>query len=910
MPNTLIRASAGAGKTFQLSNRYLDIVFDDDPVETILAATFTRKAAGEILDRILQRFAEAALEPKKRTELRRFIDLPPRIREVSHRENAVAEEPDDNRQAAALQRRLAEIARNLYRLRIGTLDSFFNKIATSFSLELGLPPGWTIMEDTEYARCLAAAIRQVLRESQRNDARNLMNLLQQGEQGRNVSHGLFQLAEDLLPLARETDADAWQNEALMRTLLDEKELEALFRRLAVAPVPKNEKGKENGHFLNARKALLDNVTQGHWDKLLTSGLAKTVLTAKDETELIYQRLPLEGELLEVSRQLGEHARGIRLNKLAGQTQATRRLLDLILAAYDDILLRQRGYRFGDISNRLGHRAGDLDLASLAHRMDAETRHLLLDEFQDTSLLQWDVMKRFASEAATAPGGSFFCVGDVKQAIYAWRGGVAGIFETVCSQIPGIEEIRLNSSYRCSPVVIAGVNLVFEHLAENAALTEHGEAVKVWHRRFESHHAEKAALPGYVVLETCDMPKLPEGEGLPPNDDAENDGDDETAAAPDDPMLLHTIRRIRELHENHPGKTIGVLVARNKKIGPIIAGLRQEGIEASEEGGNPLTDSAAVEQVLSALTLADHPGDRVARFHLGHGPLAERLGLTEYRRGNCGNSIPAVDASSLLRREMLDLGFVAVVESLVAALAPACNPREFERLEKLLELARRYEETASGVRTRPFVDLVRRTRVESPSAAKIRIMTIHKSKGLEFDIVVLPDLENPLVKKTPKVIVSRSSQAGPVDFVVRYVDADIQKLLPREYRDAFARRIQGEVEEALSLLYVAMTRAIHSLVMIVKPDGDPDAASFAGILRSGFKPEKTPKSASILFEEGDENWFQTLSPVETQEKATEEKLAPVKLDCRLKSAQSETRRNLPRKTPSGMEGLLPAKERER
>jgi len=71
--NVVIRASAGTGKTFQLSNRFLALAAADEPFDAILATTFTRKAAGEILDRVLLRLAEAALDEKKRTELGRFV---------------------------------------------------------------------------------------------------------------------------------------------------------------------------------------------------------------------------------------------------------------------------------------------------------------------------------------------------------------------------------------------------------------------------------------------------------------------------------------------------------------------------------------------------------------------------------------------------------------------------------------------------------------------------------------------------------------------------------------------------------------------------------------------------------------------------------------------------------------------
>jgi ATP-dependent helicase/nuclease subunit A len=120
--HVMIRASAGTGKTYQLSNRYLGLVASGVPPEAILASTFTRKAAGEILDRVLVRLADAALN------------------EVACRDLADALGDMSLKPARALDV-LAHLVKQLHRLRISTLDSVFAQMATSFSLELGLPPG-------------------------------------------------------------------------------------------------------------------------------------------------------------------------------------------------------------------------------------------------------------------------------------------------------------------------------------------------------------------------------------------------------------------------------------------------------------------------------------------------------------------------------------------------------------------------------------------------------------------------------------------------------------------------------------------------------------------------------------------------------------------------------------------------
>ncbi|MEC8240703.1 MAG: UvrD-helicase domain-containing protein, partial [Planctomycetota bacterium] len=126
-PNTIIRASAGTGKTFQLSNRYLKLLVDGVNPESILASTFTRKASGEILDRIIQRLARAANSSTESQSLAGELGL----------------ETLPQSQARPL---LVRLLHRLHLLQISTLDSHFSKLARRHCLELGLSPQWSIVQ--------------------------------------------------------------------------------------------------------------------------------------------------------------------------------------------------------------------------------------------------------------------------------------------------------------------------------------------------------------------------------------------------------------------------------------------------------------------------------------------------------------------------------------------------------------------------------------------------------------------------------------------------------------------------------------------------------------------------------------------------------------------------------------------
>ena len=146
MRNEVIRASAGTGKTFALSNRYLVLLASGVECQSILATTFTRKGAGEILDRIVQRLSNAALSDQAAEELSKELDF------VISRSRAADV--------------LLGLLKNLHRLEISTLDSFFNRVAKVFSLELGLPPTWDVVEEQQIEVLRDAAVQNVLLNDQ------------------------------------------------------------------------------------------------------------------------------------------------------------------------------------------------------------------------------------------------------------------------------------------------------------------------------------------------------------------------------------------------------------------------------------------------------------------------------------------------------------------------------------------------------------------------------------------------------------------------------------------------------------------------------------------------------------------------------------------------------------------------
>ena len=223
-------------------------------------------------------------------------------------------------------------------------------------------------------------------------------------------------------------------------------------------------------------------------------------------------------------------------------------------------------------------------------------------------MQWRVLQPFAQRcvsvnkhATTLPprssgsiesttntnGPSFFCVGDAKQAIYGWRGGSAEILEAIDQELHlGDEAVTpLTTSYRSSPPVIDAVNTIFTGFHRHGNLGEYGPVVENWCQSFPLHTTAHGEMAGYVCLQTCP---------------AAEKADESTT------RLGYAAAYVKQLVDVCPGRSIGVLARRNQVVTQLIFELRNLGIPASEESGNPLTDSAAVQTILSTLNFADHP----------------------------------------------------------------------------------------------------------------------------------------------------------------------------------------------------------------------------------------------------------------------------------------------------------------
>ncbi len=882
----MIRASAGTGKTHQLTTRYLRLLRQGEAPDEILASTFTRKAAGEILGRILLRLAEAVADPAKLDELR----------EALH---------DGDLSQDDCLTLLVNTTRRLHRLRISTLDSFFAQLGGSFALEIGLPPGWRIADEHEDSQIKAQAIESMLDEEDPRDLLTLVHKLTLGETTRSLDREIRDKVTSLYAIYRDSSQEAWHR-VPRPAMLPAAELDAAIETLRTVPLPAH-KTWETSHAKD-----LGQAEAGDWDAFINHGIAAKVAAG----ETTYSRKPIDVAVAAAYRTLLDHAAAVQLNRLANQTEATYELLSKFHVHYQRLKSLSRTLRFDDVTWQLAERIGpgllrpqthptnsSGSLAErLAFRLDAQLRHLLLDEFQDTSLSQWAVLSPFADRiTASKDGQSFFCVGDTKQAIYGWRGGVAEIFNAVTQKLPKIHQRPLDTSWRSSPIIMQAVNRVVTHLDKHKNLEDLHRIVTTWQKQFNEHHSapKKQQVNGYVCLQAARVA-------------AEDDDDKQEYVT-----LRYAAEQVVHLRSSAPGFSIGVLVLRNRAVRRLIYELRELGVEASEEGGSSLDDSAAVQLIRSLLQLADHPGDRVASFHVAHSPLADLLHLPGDRKRRMEKATldspqdQTPEASAVenltrdLRRRLMDYGYGATVYELASQLAPACNRRELRRLEKLIGLAYQYDDMATS-RPQDFVNYLDAAKVRDPIAADVRVMTIHQAKGLEFDIVVLADLEDRLLGQREDLVVGRPAPTEPIDRICRRCSKNVQRLLPVSWQKAFRDQDEQDLSESLCVLYVAVTRAIHALHMIVSPSEKNERSlhkDYAGLLRAALTDGARFEPEAIGFELGDRNWHRNpgVSHPRSEGDAARSREALPALTVQLAKPIPRRWRGLQQTSPSALEG---------
>ncbi|MEX2471384.1 MAG: UvrD-helicase domain-containing protein [Gemmatimonadota bacterium] len=861
LPRELVLASAGSGKTYHLSSRIIELLAMGAPPGEILASTFTRKAAGEILDRVLLRLAEGAADADKARELGRDA-------------HASLSDP------SACRSLLSRLVEDLHQMNVGTLDAFFIRVARSFFQELGLAPGWTIADEPMEDRLRTEAVHAALADVDRAEFAEVLRMVNRGGASRNVHDDLVKKVDDLVRIRRQLDphaVDPWSPDFGVTEQLTPEELASragsLADRLRALDVPVTKKGTPVVRWVGARDGGAKDIAALDWGAVLGKGIGAKLL----EDEDAYCGHPITEDYDEVYQDAMELVRIDLAAHLRRETEALGRLAELLETAFENAQRRLGAYRFEDVTHLLGGPDGAGGRDDLHYRLDQQVRHILLDEFQDTSLEQWQALSPLADELLSGhlDERAGVIVADPKQSIYGWRGARPELVHQVGRRY-ALAGDTMPKSWRSSAVVLDFVADVFRDLPANTVLSELDVGTRVASEWMDDFTELEPAwdLPGHVSIH------------LAPADDGTG------AIQPN--LLRRAAEVVRDLHEEMPGRSIGVLVRQNKVLGHLINELQALGVRASGEGGTPLTDTPPVNALLSLLRLADHPSSGAALYHVARSPLGEVVGLHDHRDEAAASSV-----ADQVRRRLVTDGYGPTLGAWVRAIAPRCDEREVRRLLQLVGLGHRWDERPT-LRPSDFTRFVARESVEDPSSAPVRVMTIHRSKGLEFDVVVLPELYCGLTGRAKGVTPARDRDTGRVMKVYPSVKKALLPLFPEVHR-AVDELQAADLRDGLSLLYVALTRARYALHLVIPPEGGK-AKHGAALIRDALGLEDASVDGSgLLWERGDARWFEQLpDEAEHPEPAPSEALTAAAGPL-LRPTASGPGRNLARRSPSSLEG---------
>ncbi|MCG3123960.1 MAG: RecBCD enzyme subunit RecB [Phycisphaerales bacterium] len=833
-----ILASAGTGKTYRLTGELLGLLLGGCPAESLFAATFTRTAAAEILERVLRRLCDAATSAKGLDELRRALGRP----------DLTAEQC---RSCAAT------VGRSLDRLAVWTLDAFLVRAATAFSVEIGLAPGWRVVEDDEDAAMRRAAVARVLREAGMPVILPLLRMLKKSEGERSVHESIFSVVNSLHDVHVQAIDGAWNTVAPCGEPVEEQALAALLDQFAAAKGPPTRSGPPNKVWTKAILKAAELARASEWDKFLDSTLVSSV-----SLKGIFNGAGAPEELLLLCRKLAAHARAAVVELLRNQNTAAVELVKRFDSAYGELKRSLGSVRFDDLPRLLGGRSAERIRDELYYRLDARIEHVLLDEFQDTSVAQFRVVEPMIAELISdeTRRRSFFYVGDAKQSLFGWRHAEPTLLGHLQKRWPHIQVEPLATSFRSSPPIIAAVNTVFSGLARCPCLQDDAgrAAAREFSELFHEHSCDRsvAGNPGRVLVR--EFPEVDE---------------DETSDTTPDDRCEFVADRIAEIARRSPHASIGVLLRTKNWVPRLLMSIQHRGFDAAEEGGSPLVQSPAVAAVVSLLHLADHPGDRMAAFHVATTALG---GLVRLDRRVDPDAVAAV--SRHVRDDLARRGAGAVVGDWARWLAPVCSELDRTRLSQAVEIAETYGARGSAS-VRGLIEMIELARRSAGTPARIRVMTIHAAKGLEFDAVIAPELDGRVPSRPPEVLYERDDLLGPIT----RVSLNASKAVCSAggiIAEMATRRLQREIREALCLLYVTMTRPRRYLEMIVRPQNSGESFRLSRVVCAALRmadqaqgqeaadDEPADREGRLLYVSGDDDWDRGIKaePVSVKEKA--------------------------------------------
>jgi ATP-dependent helicase/nuclease subunit A len=853
-----VSANAGTGKTEVLIKRVLRLLIAGSKPECILCLTYTKTAAAEMQNRLLEDLGRWATAPddKLREELRALMRRAPG--------------EDDIRTARRLFARVLEARGGL---KIHTIHGFCERLLQRFPLEAQVTPHFKVLDERGQAEIRRQAFDATIaraageRDSTLGNALAKVIALTSEDQFRKVVDTVLGKCAELaammayhdgrsdwtevegLALKRLLSVEADQEEALIAELaavLTDAEIDALMQ--ALVPHAETADDERLKSSLAAAKDVAGEVRaslfriifctdkgeprQRFCSKALKDAVP-ALCAALEEARDRFVALDLKLAHLRVA----EASAAVLAFADAIQADYKRRKRAEAVLDYDDLII---------MTSNLLSRA---DAAAwVLYKIDGGVDHILVDEAQDTNPQQWTIIERLAEEffAGEGAGGNgkprtLFAVGDEKQSIYSFQGADPARFGDVGSafkrraEAAGLtwHQVPLNVSFRSTEPILDAVDHVF-------AKPQAAQGLRMVETAVIKHHAHRKGEAGLVELWETETEMKPE-----PAEAFEPWNEEAAGARSVDQLCRRIAQEIKRwltegellVSQGRNVKAGDILILvrrRDPLITPMIRALKREGVNVAGADRMRLMDQLAVQDLVALADVLLMPEDDLALAVVLKSPL---FGLDDDALFDLAyNRRPRSLWSQLKDKAKEDTRFTEAHTRLSAWLARAdfvppyeffaellgaegqlmrkrmltrLGPEAAEAIDEFLDLALAYDRDAAPS-LQGFIHKLRSDDIEikrdmEQDRDEVRIMTVHGAKGLQAPIVFLPDTCMLPRPQGPRLFPMSRPGASP-DEIGHLVwppagHSDLAAL-----SDAKARVQQAEREEYHRLLYVAMTRA--------------------------------------------------------------------------------------------------------
>jgi len=891
--SVVVEACAGSGKTWLLVSRMLRLLLAGAEPAELLAITFTRKAAQEMRERLMDLLHELALADI--AHVRQLLT-----------ERGIAEA--DLQSVIPLARGLYEkVLSSPQSLSLDTFHSWFGRLIQLAPLASGVPHGFTLVEASgDIQREAYGQLMQMLVQEEHADIKEALLFLYQEIGDFNAremleafldkraewwaSNQQIELGGPLDWLRDLCGADLYQDARL--SIWEDAQLYQRIAHMALllgqgsknnqTNASKIEQGLTDGPSLEAFAMICDGFINGQGNIRSHNVKVKALITSIEKHLGLDQINAFEDECEAIVQALNQLQKRSAEKMVMQVNEALFAVGTAYLKCYQSLKSDQRVFDFADLEWQAYRLLSNEEYAAYLHsRLDARYKHILLDEFQDTNPLQWGIVQAWL-EAYGDDGAkpSVFVVGDPKQSIYRFRRAEPRVFTAAQNMLAGqgARVLRTNQTRRNAPAIVDVLNVSMRGNPLFHAQTTASDADgAVW--RLPLIGAVVSDVTDEVVEEEVAPTRFPLRNSLTtPLEEAENQQRYEEGKQVAQALL--GIRAVQGAASFH-WSDVMLLVKRRTHLSAYEKALREAGIPfvSSRRGG--LLDALEVLDLIALLNFLMTPGDNRALAHVLKSPimaasdddlivLALRDEATWWKRLQAlalqqDESSPVLQRAARLLQQWMEASYYLPVHDLLDRIlhqgevlqryAQASsvaqrsqvtgNIHSFTELALNLDAGRypslpKFIAALSALRRGGESDAPDESAVDSAADA-VRILTIHSAKGLEAKIVVMLDANHSeSMKDRIGVLCQWPLQAGEE----RHFSVFGKKDQRGAARDRFFAQEEAQAtQENWNLLYVAITRAKQVLIVSGVQNGkkQPAPSWYAYLDRV---EEKLPSAAEI------------------------------------------------------------------